>query len=374
MTSVSGIQRTVRSLAIALQKENANHSLAPLPFRLEKAGRNEWAMTAAQGFPNVPAEAKQIAFRRGDTLLMLDSTWDFYLSFVKTVFPVLRSLDGRLITCVYDILPVTHPHLFPKRTVEMFVPWFRAAVEESDGLLGISQATLDEVRRVLANENKTYPPLGFFHLGADFHGGQAAPSISIPSTPPLFLTVGTIEPRKGHSIILDGFEKLWENRFNVRLAIVGREGWNVSPLMRRLRTLNKREDRFSFHENASDAVLSDLYDRSTAVIAASLTEGFGLPLVEALMRNKKVIASDIPAFREVAGDEAMYFTAGSSASLFSAIETLIANPKPAVSAKRRWLSWEQSADMLVKQVGALGGGLISLPSASLSAPEIEVIS
>jgi glycosyltransferase involved in cell wall biosynthesis len=50
-----------------------------------------------------------------------------------------------------------------------------------------------------------------------------------------------------------------------------------------------------------------LYDAACALLAASLGEGFGLPIIEAASHNLPIIARDIPVFCEVAGDHAFYF-------------------------------------------------------------------
>ena len=64
--------------------------------------------------------------------------------------------------------------------------------------------------------------------------------------------------------------------------------------------------------NVSDEFLEMIYGHATALIAASLAEGFGLPLIEAAAHGVPLIVRDIPVFREVAEEHAYYF-AGSTA-------------------------------------------------------------
>jgi glycosyltransferase involved in cell wall biosynthesis len=59
--------------------------------------------------------------------------------------------------------------------------------------------------------------------------------------------------------------------------------------------------------NPTDTLLAALYTGALAFIYPSLGEGFGIPLLEAMACETLVLASDIPVFREVAGDGAMYF-------------------------------------------------------------------
>ena len=351
--TLSGIQRTVRSLSRALNREAANYPLGPLPVRIEHVRGAMWELRATPGFPDDITTRGPIAIRPGDILLMLDSTWIFYGAFARSVFPVVKKQGGRIITCVYDILPVTHPQFFRKRDVAIFNSWFHDALKESDALLTISNATRAEVDRY----SNGALPIDFFHLGADF---MQMPQLDKPRNGfiadegPLFLMVGTIEPRKGHAVALDAFEMLWRKGSQARLAIVGSEGWNVAPLLRRIRRLAKYEPRFSFFPRVSDGALWLLYEQATAIIAASLAEGFGLPVIEAMMRGKPVVASDIPAFLEVGAGHPIFFPVGNAEALAAAVEVLargpIATTRPS---SKDWLSWNQSADMLMDRIFSL---------------------
>jgi glycosyltransferase involved in cell wall biosynthesis len=82
------------------------------------------------------------------------------------------------------------------------------------------------------------------------------------------------------------------------------------------------------------------------VIVASRNEGFGLPIIEAAQYGKPVIATDIPVFREVAGEGATYFPVDDAPALAALITRELA--APSALAPIGWLSWEQSAQSLLK--------------------------
>src|SRR6201999_1773329 len=115
----------------------------------------------------------------------------------------------------------------------------------------------------------------------------------------MFLMVGTIEPRKDHATVIDAFQMLWESGSRARLTFVGRPGWRAEAVLARIKALAETNPFFKFHANASDELLAQCYDEASVVIASSLAEGFGLPLIESMMFGKPLIASDIPSFREV---------------------------------------------------------------------------
>lgn len=347
---VTGIQRTVRSLTAALQRNGDRYRFEPVPVRLKRVHGAKLVLMTARGFPN-PGEDQLVALRPGDCLFMLDSSWDIYRKWAAILFPMVRARGGKIVTCVYDILPITHPKLFTGTTLKMFRPWFKSAVAESDALFAISNATRQEL---LHRFGKKSAYTEFFHLGADFAPERMlAPQLSADKPISNFLMVGTIEPRKGHSTVLAAFQMLWSSGLPVRLVFVGRPGWKVAPLIRRLEELSATSEFFDFYPNASDEKLARCYSETDAVIAASLAEGFGLPLVETLLLGKPLVASNIPAFREVAGGVPTYFEPGNAVSLAAAVRTLVTGGKRNSEELPRWITWDQSADQLMEKVEKL---------------------
>jgi hypothetical protein len=168
-----------------------------------------------------------------------------------------------------------------------------------------------------------------------------------------FLMVGTVEPRKRHAQVLEAFEQLWAAGEDVNLAIVGKVGWNVDPLIQRLRGHPERERRLFWLEGISDEMLTKVYGCATALIVASLGEGFGLPLIEAAQHHLSVIARDIPVFREVAGQHAFYFTGETPEVIARAVNEwrgLHANGGAPSSEGMPWQTWAQSTQQLMNVV------------------------
>ena len=165
--------------------------------------------------------------------------------------------------------------------------------------------------------------------------------------------VGTLEPRKGHREVLQAFDLLWKDGVDVSLTLVGKEGWMVSELIDLLRHHPRLNTHLFWLQGISDGYLERIYDNSRCLIAASHGEGFGLPLIEAAQHDLPVIARDIPIFREVAGDGALFFADSSPESLKESIVHLISlyekgqHPKPSLMT---WLSWAESAKKLGEEI------------------------
>jgi glycosyltransferase involved in cell wall biosynthesis len=161
--------------------------------------------------------------------------------------------------------------------------------------------------------------------------------------------VGTIEPRKGHAQTLEAFERLWQSGHEVNLIIVGKQGWMVETFVQRLHNHPELGKRLFWLEAISDEYLEKCYAACACLIAASQGEGFGLPLIEAARHNLPILARDIPAFCEVAGGHASYFTGNEPGDLANAIKNWLAlraenrHPK---SDNVPWLTWAQSVEQL----------------------------
>jgi len=200
-----------------------------------------------------------------------------------------------------------------------------------------------------------------FHLGADVENSM--PSKGLPTEAqtvltalartPSFLMVGTVEPRKGHAQALGAFELLWGQGVDVNLVIVGKRGWLVEQFVEKLSHHPESNKRLFWLEGISDEYLGTVYAACTCLLAPSEGEGFGLPLIEAAQHKNPIIARDIPVFREVACEHAMYFSGMAPSDLANCVTGWLmqhqksAHPK---SENMKYLSWRESSLQLVKQI------------------------
>lgn len=292
--------------------------------------------------------------REGDILLGLDLSVRLYPLFASEIAR-LRTIGVRVYFIVYDLIPLSHPDYFENDLVKEFNIWIHSITPNTDGFFCISKAVSQElINWITVNypECKQSLRIEWFHLGADIASSRSSHGIPFEASEvlrtltsnPSFLMVGTLEPRKGHTFVLDEFESLWRHGNEVNLVFVGRLGWKMEDLARRLLEHPERNKRLFWLEGISDDYLDRVYSVSTALIAASLAEGFGLPLIEAAQKGLRVIARDIPVFREVGGDGAIYFDGNRPGSLFEVVKSLLQNgPRVGKPAKISWLTWEKSA-------------------------------
>jgi glycosyltransferase involved in cell wall biosynthesis len=104
------------------------------------------------------------------------------------------------------------------------------------------------------------------------------------------LAVGTIEPRKNLSALVEGFRRASLN--GCELRIVGRRGWGSVSM--------PTADGVRWLGEVSDADLAGLYRGARCTAYVSLYEGFGLPVLEAMACGSAVVTADLPPIREFA--------------------------------------------------------------------------
>jgi glycosyltransferase involved in cell wall biosynthesis len=354
--ALSGIQRVVRNIARELcMLDEVDIPIELVELRDNVLHRANGVAVSVLDLIDDACPPAQIDIQPGDILLMIDSSWEQYPYFAP-VFDTVRQFGGRIVTVIYDLIPLRMPEFCSAGLVAVFQQWIGLAVQHSDMLLCISRAVRDDVRAYIAEQDLPHQNtlrLEYWHLGADImpqprdvHVRPLVAELVADQVHPLFLMVGTIEPRKGHAVVLDAFELLWARGSQVRLCLAGKEGWEVDALMARIRLHPELGRRLYFIERFSDAEINLCYATAHGLIAASVAEGYGLPIVEAAQHQVPVLATDIPVFREVAGTGARYFPVGDSfalAELILEFAGLTLVERRDLAARVVILSWQESA-------------------------------
>lgn len=264
---------------------------------------------------------------------------------------------------VYDLLPLSHPQWFSTRLVRNFRRWIGVVARQADRCICISRATAQALSQHLSiMAGARVPAIVTIPLGADLAASFPSAGLSDDFSAlatwvrghRTVLAVGTIEPRKGHSHLLDAFEHLWRSEpdADIALAIVGRAGWRTDDLQARIRTHQEYGNRLVWVDQASDEALAQLYCDSSGFISASFAEGFGLPLIEALVYGTPVLVRDIPVFREVGGGLIDYFNDDAPSALAKSIQNWLENLKvPDGDVISTLPRWETSGAMVLAHLG-----------------------
>lgn len=173
--------------------------------------------------------------------------------------------------------------------------------------------------------------------------------------PPRFvLAVGTLQPRKNYERLIEAYARLERAiRSQVKLVIVGGEGWMYEGIYHRVHEL-KLQDTVLFPGFVADEHLPALYSLAELLAFPSLYEGFGLPPLEAMACGTPVVCSNASSLPEVVGSAALAFNPLDVNALTEALARGLGDPSlRAVLAQRgliqaRYFTWSQAAARLLE--------------------------
>jgi len=213
----------------------------------------------------------------------------------------LRRQGAKLVVMVHDLIPIAFGEYCRPREFARHSTRVQTAVALSAAIVTNSQDTLDSLLAHCRELSLRPPPAVAARLAP---GLQGIPPGSRKIPGPYYVFLSTIEPRKNHWMLLHVWRRIASKMGTLapKLLIIGMRGWeseNVVDLLERSRPLRSSVIEIS---SCSDADLVAYLHYANALLFPSFTEGYGLPVVEALSLGVPVIASDLPVFRETVGD------------------------------------------------------------------------
>ena len=332
-TFVTGIQRVTREITIRLiEKEQENVVLLHYNARDNVYHRIDNAAFCQYYRHGTGVKNKMITRERrelsdmteGDVFFDLDAAW---MCRVKRswLLPLLKKQGVRIVAHIYDIISITHPQYCLERGVYNFMDFIGAHLQYADDIIVNAQATVDELQKLTQRLGISLPPCHVIPLGADFAKQEIITEDQVPKNVveavqdrPYILMVGTIEPRKNHKLLLEAYDKgLKEMGYNIIMA--GYMGWNMEEFEQKLESHPDYGKRIFHFTGLDDKAIAFLYQHAKFLAFCSYTEGFGLPIIEAIQRGTPVLAADVPVLREVGGDYCVWFEQDDAGELCEAV-------------------------------------------------------
>ncbi len=226
-----------------------------------------------------------------------------------------RSPSVSSIILVHDIIPITNPEFTRPQATIRHLRYVKRVAKIAHTIIANSTYTSDCLKEYASKVNLPLPRIEVARLGVD-ESFAAARAPAEPRTP-YFVFISTIEPRKNHTMLLQVWQRLVTKLGSAspKLVLIGRRGWEnehpfVGPLLvDLLERCEMLRNCVMECSNVPDQLLIKLLAGARAALLPSHIEGFGLPLAEALAVGTPVICSDLPPFREIAGDIPEYVDA-----------------------------------------------------------------
>lgn len=239
-----------------------------------------------------------ISFNYVMTALFL---FDFYSAYPAGARKITIFYDFTPVICWEDLKQFFPAHLYMKRFTKLF---------ESDLICTISETVKNDVITLLG-----LPSTRINNIDGGYTNLQlvaAKPNSFVPPQKYILFPTGDL-PHKNNDFAVMAFEKASINK-EIKLLITS----NFSEAS--IERLERYSKNLVFTGNVSDKELVWLYENTEAVLFSSKYEGLGIPILDALIHEKPVIASNIPVFKEMAEDSFYFFELTSESNLSSSIE------------------------------------------------------
>jgi len=276
--------------------------------------------------------------------------------------PVFTPGTKKIVT-IHDLAVFKHPETFPYKFSRFLQFKIKNAVKRADRIIADSKAVKSDLMDILrVREGK----ITVIYVGVDAEFTEGWTNTPSPTllrgdkggidifkktkglTQGFMLYAGTIEPRKNLINLIKAFSILKERGSKHKLVIAGKRGWLYENILEEAKSSRFGED-IIFTDYIPDSELKLYYSSCDVFVYPSLYEGFGLPPLEAGACGAPVVVSDIPVFREVLGDSAMFVNPEKPEEIAEGINVVLTDTglreKIIVRSRERArnYSWERSA-------------------------------
>lgn len=223
-----------------------------------------------------------------------------FVIFPSTMVPFLKIKKIKYISILHDILSKVHPEC--RTTVQNLHANFAAwtAINYADKIITVSEFSKNEICKYYKINTKN-----LFVVNCSFSANltflktenkKILEKLNIESKK-YILSVGTVHKHKNAQMLIDAFEQIANNYPDIKLVLIGQSG-NCK--------LSYNHPNVIFAGFVSNEELNILYQNALLYVFPSIYEGFGIPCIDAQKYEVPLLCSDIPVFREVAGEGANY--------------------------------------------------------------------
>lgn len=262
---------------------------------------------------------------------------------------------------IHDLSFIHFPEFFSAKTRLWYLSYVKGLLKKQlndlDLIIAVSENTrrdmIDLYPEAAAKVRVVYPAVEeiFFNRAKDEELKTLHEKYKLPGR--YLLSVGTLEPRKNHMLLLKMYEELVARHkdWDVDLVIAGPYGWKAKNLFTYWRQLSCCE-RIHFLPFLPRELQPALYQQASLFLYPSFYEGFGFPVVEAMASRTPCLVANVSSLPELVGDSAVLLSPWNSSEWVNAVYNLYGNlssyqDKIDLAFKRaRQFNWPVSVDKL----------------------------
>ena len=233
-----------------------------------------------------------------------------------------KRTKAKTVATIHDTIFMRFPQWYKRHDIWFYEQKTAFACKHADAIIAVSQQTKDDLMYYFKVEEKKiqviYQPYNpvFERAATEEEKQNVKAKLQLPND--FALMVGNIEERKNH---LNVIKAMHHYKIDVPLVIVGRNSDYALQLKKYITQNNIKNIHFQHNVNSED--LPSVYALSSIFVYLSFFEGFGIPIAESLQCGTPVITSNIPCFKETAGDAALFINPHSEEEIAQAIRKMM---------------------------------------------------
>lgn len=307
----------LQSLYSISTKDKSNEFLVYLP------------VMPTSDLPRETANWKYVIVPKKSIWTLIDLSWQFLTP--KSDLDIFLSPTHYLplfcpfpsVISVMDLSYLHFPELFKAKDLWQLRLWTKYSIGKAKKVLTISQASKNDI---IKEYGVDYNKVAVTYPGTNNPNGKNMNKVldKYHIKEPYILFVGTIQPRKNITRLIEAFTQLSDKK--ITLIIVGRPGWMFEDIFATPKKLGI-ETRVKFLTGVTSEELPQFYKNASCFVLPSLYEGFGLPILEAMQNGCPVITSNVSSMPEAAGDAALYVNPESAEDVSKKISQVLSDDK-----------------------------------------------
>lgn len=330
---IDGVGRYTRDFVKYLAKEHPEHTIILLGFLGDTLKALDLLTFSNVTFKRLPFIRKVYSFLYSRFIRIPVDPFiphsDVFISTDFVRFPYVTKTPS--VIAVHDLAYIRYPETIERKNLSYLSKHIAFTMTESNTVIATSSFAKRELEKIFPGHSQ------IFTVSNGIDDAFWTPSNDERQN--YLLAVGTIEPRKNFESLAKAYVLLPEEvQAKHPLVVVGKNGWGDE--------MSKQSKHITFTGYVDDDKLIDLYRKARLFVLPSIYEGFGLPILEALSTNTPIACSNIPPFKDMAGDYATYFEPTSVKDIAKVLEDVLKHAPIARKFNAKEYSWTKTIHSL----------------------------
>ena len=265
---------------------------------------------------------------RGLTKELINKNLNIYHGLSHEIPMGLNSATIKTVVTIHDLIFKTHPNTYKPIDRFIYDKKWKYSCQNADAIVAISESTKNDLLNYynLSPEKITviYQPCQplFYQMQPEKNLLTIKEKYQLPND--FLLYVGSLQPRKNLLNLIKAYSQLPKNS-QIPLVLVGNGRHYKTKIQQLIKSKQLAKNIICLENLSSNDHLQAIYQLATILVYPSLYEGFGLPIVEAMLSKTAVITSNISSMPEAGGDYAWYINPESPAEIAATISEVLEN-------------------------------------------------